>query len=351
MSTDAKYSETKYREDEFIILKALLEARDQFVSSRQLAEQLGRSRPAMRAKLAKLRTQGFDFKAVRKRGYRFIREPEVLHPALIRCYLDIAAETMPLLYFPVIDSTNNEAERQLTYGRKSPFAIASSCQTQGRGRLGRSWYSASADNLYLSVLFEPHIAAQQLQHFTLWAGIYICRALQEFTPEAALQIKWPNDLYCDGRKFAGMLTEAKMDTDCLRSIIFGIGINLNSNPLNYPQDLRSSATSLYAIKGTTVSLNQVTARVLQAIRQAYDCCTLQQTNETLPAAWSPLNALHGQTVTAVQGDRALTGIANGIDATGALLLTQADGSSLAIHAGDVSLRKNPPSSSNPPDLK
>lgn len=339
MSTDIKYSETKYSEDEYTILRALLEARDQFVSGSRLAEQLGLSRPAIRGKLEKLRAQGFDFKAVRNRGYRLTREPEVLHPALMRYYLDNDTSKMPLLYFPVIDSTNNEAERQITYGRKSPFAIASSCQTKGRGRLGRTWYSASADNLYLSVLFEPHSAPQQLQHFTLWAGIYICRALQRFTPQAALQIKWPNDLHCDGRKFAGMLTEAKMDTDRLRSIIFGIGINLNSNPSSYPDELRSRATSLYAINGAPVPLNQVTARVLQAIQQAYDFCTPQQTTETLPAAWSPLDSLYGQTVTALQGEREVTGIANGIDTSGALLLTQIDGSTIAIRAGDVSLKK------------
>ena len=201
-------------------------------------EQLGISRPAIHAKLEKLREQGFIFEAVRNRGYRLTQEPEVLHPALLRYYLQDAAAELDVLYFPVIDSTNSEAERQISYGRNSPFAIASSCQTKGRGRLGRDWYSASADNLYLSVLFEPNIPPQQLQHFTLWAGITICRALQPFTPKAKLQIKWPNDLHCDGRKFAGMLTEAKMDSDSLRSIVFGIGINLNSNPSKFPKELR-----------------------------------------------------------------------------------------------------------------
>ena len=339
MTTDTDYKEAQSTEDEFTILKALLDAADDFVSGSLLAEQLGVSRPAIHGKLEKLREQGFEFEAVRNRGYRLTQEPEVLHPALIRYYLGKTATELDVLYFPVIDSTNSEAERQVTYGRKSPFAIASSCQTKGRGRLGREWYSASADNLYISVLFEPNIPPQQLQHFTLWAGIYICRALQSFTPKAALQIKWPNDLHCDGRKFAGMLTEAKMDVDSLRSIVFGIGINLNSNPSKFPQELRKIATSLYAINGEAVPLNKVAARVLQAINDAYEACIHNRTTETLPEAWTPLSALDGKTVTAFQGDKEISGIASGIDESGALLLIQPDGSTIPVRAGDVTLKK------------
>jgi BirA family biotin operon repressor/biotin-[acetyl-CoA-carboxylase] ligase len=340
MSTDTDYKEVTSTEDEFTILKALLDASNDFVSGSVLGEQLGVSRPAIHGKLEKLRDQGFEVEAIRNKGYRLTQEPEVLHPALIRYYLEATATEMEVLYFPVIDSTNSEAERQITYERKSPFAIASSCQTKGRGRLGREWYSASADNLYLSVLFEPNIPPQQLQHFTLWAGITICRALQTFTPKASLQIKWPNDLHCDGRKFAGMLTEAKMDSDSLRSIVFGIGINLNSNPSKFPKELRKIATSLYAINGEELPINKVAARVLQAINQAYEACIHNKTTETLPEAWEPLSSLNGKPVTALQGDKEISGIASGINASGALLLTQPDGSTIPVRAGDVTLKKN-----------
>lgn len=338
--TDTEYAEVTSSEHEFLILQSLLDAPDVFVSGSRLAEQLGVSRPAVWGKLEKLREQGFEFEAVRNRGYRITKEPQILHPALIRYYLEKQSTDMDVLYFPVIDSTNSEAERQITYGRRSPFTIASSCQTKGRGRLGREWYSASADNLYLSVLFEPNIPPQQLQHFTLWAGIYICRALQQFVPDTALKIKWPNDLHCGGRKFAGMLTEAKMDADCLRSIVFGIGINLNSNPNNFPKELRPIATSLYAVNGDELAFNTVTASVVQAITRAYTSCIHENTTESLPEAWAPLNALNGKLVTALQGGKEISGIASGIDASGALLLQAADGTIQTVRAGDVTLKKN-----------
>ena len=244
-----------------------------------------------------------------------------------------------VLYFPVIDSTNSEAERQLSRRRATPFAIASSCQTKGRGRLGRDWHSATADNLYLSVAFEPNIPPQALQHFTLWVGIHICRALQGLVPKAPLKIKWPNDLHCKGRKFAGMLTEAKVDADSLRSIIFGIGLNVNSNPAKYPKEIQKTATSLYAVGGKELKLNQVTAKVIAATQAAYDTCILGSGSENLVDAWAPLNSLSEQPVTAIMNNKEITGIACGIDESGALLLLDEGGILHSVSAGDVTLKK------------
>jgi len=338
--SDTQYRQIPVGDDELLIIRRLLDAEGDFVSGSDLAKVLNVSRPAIWGKLEKLRDQGFDFEAVRNRGYRLLKEPDVLHGALLRYRQEALGQDMPVLYFPAIDSTNSEAERQLTHGRRGPFAVVSSCQTKGRGRLGRVWESASAENVYLSVLFEPNIPAQQLQHFTLWAGIHICRSLQQFVPKAALKIKWPNDLHCEKRKFAGMLTEAKMDADGIRSIIFGIGINLNSNPNQFPPEVRPLATSLHAVHGEALPINTVAAHVLQAVQTAYDACIQGQTDESLPEAWAPLNALEGQTVTALRGEKEISGIAEGIDPSGALMLRQPDGSCETVRAGDVTLKKS-----------
>jgi BirA family biotin operon repressor/biotin-[acetyl-CoA-carboxylase] ligase len=321
------------------ILDALLAGEERFVSGSVLAVQLGVSRPAIHGKLEKLRESGFEIEAVRNRGYRITGLPETLHPALMRRELNEAGSTMDAFYFKAIDSTNNEAERRVASGQASPFAVVSSCQTKGRGRLGREWHSASADNLYLSVLFQPNIPPQQLQHFTLWAGIHICRALQKLVPEATLKIKWPNDLHCKGRKFAGMLTEAKMDADSIRSIVFGVGLNVNSNPNNFPDSIRKTATSLHAIGGDALPINTVAAQVIRAVERAYAVCIENSDAEDLPAAWSPLNALEGQAVTAIRNGQEISGIAGGIDTSGALLLRLPNGTEQAIRAGDVTLKK------------
>ena len=274
-------------EDSVLIVTALLAAGEAFVSGSLLAKQLGVSRPAVHGKLDKLRDEGFEVEAIRNRGYRISKLPEVLHPALLRCALDRIGSQIGLLYFPVVDSTNSEAERRIASGQPSPFAIVASSQTHGRGRLGRVWQSNSTENLYLSVLFEPNIPPQQLQHFTLWAGICICRQLQSFVPQAPLKIKWPNDLHCQGRKFAGMLTEAKIDADGIRSIVFGLGLNINSNPNEFPEEIRALATSLHAIHGEPLCLHEVAAAVIRAVEEAYGICIgSPDGQQTLTAAWT-----------------------------------------------------------------
>ena len=337
--SDSEYRQVLANCDTQTILSALLDDPDTFVSGSLLAEQLGVSRPAIHGKLAKLREQGFEIDAVRNKGYRLIKEPEVLHADLISYYMEKSGAPIEVLYYPVIDSTNSEADRQLSRRRETPFAIASSCQTKGRGRLGRDWHSASAENLYLSVVFEPNIPPQALQHFTLWAGIHICRALQGLVPKTSLKIKWPNDLHCNGRKFAGMLTEAKVDADRLRSIIFGIGLNVNSNPSKYPKDIQKTATSLSAVGGEELKLNQIAAKVITATQVAYDTCILGSGSENLVDAWAPLNSLSGQSVTAIMNNKKITGIACGLDKSGALQLLDEGGILHSVSSGDVTLKK------------
>ena len=326
--------------DSVIILKALHESGDNFVSGSLLAEQLGVSRPAIHGKLHKLRDEGFEVEAVRNRGYRIVKEPELLHPALLRSVLDRLGCNIGLLCFDSIDSTNNEAERRIASGEPSPFVVVSASQSKGRGRLGRVWQSSSTENLYLSVLFEPNIPPQQLQHFTLRAGICICRALQPYVPDAPLRIKWPNDLHCEGRKFAGMLTEAKMDADSIRSIVFGLGLNVYSSPEDYPGEIRLLATSLRGMRGDSLPLNDVAAAVICAIQEAYDACIRKaDTNIDLADLWAPLDALTGKQVTAILRNTEVTGIARGIDDEGALVLEMPNGQREAIRAGDVTLKK------------
>lgn len=109
MTDDTEYRLIESNEDIYTILKALLDAGDGYVSGSFLGQTLSVSRPAIHGKLDKLREQGFEFEAIRNKGYRLTKEPDVLHPDLIRYYCEQTGTTTHVLYFPVIDSTNNEA--------------------------------------------------------------------------------------------------------------------------------------------------------------------------------------------------------------------------------------------------
>lgn len=326
-------------EDKRYLLHSLIEAEGAFVSGTDWSNHLGISRTAIWFKIQALKEAGFEIEAMPQRGYRMVGSSNVLHAILLEDAADSRKLKLPILYYPELDSTNDEAERQLNKGRRAPFAVLAGRQTEGRGRRQRQWYSASKENLYLTVAFEPRLPASQLQHFTLWSGIHLCQSLQELVPQAPLQLKWPNDLYCEGKKLAGMLAEARIDADGLNTLLFGFGLNVNSQPADYPDELYETATSLSAVGQKMLPLNKVATICLQAIQQAYERCLQDTDADSLTQAWNALDYLAGKTVTADRNGTTIEGIARGIDASGALRIEEPDGNSQLVQAGDITLGK------------
>jgi BirA family biotin operon repressor/biotin-[acetyl-CoA-carboxylase] ligase len=126
---------------ELVILRELLAHEPAFLSGPKLAAKLGMSRVSVWLHLEKLRAQGFVFEAARSRGYRLLQRPADLHLDLIQAYLDGRRRDFAIVLLDEVDSTNDEAARQLAAGRLAPFVILARKQTRGRGRLGRAWHS------------------------------------------------------------------------------------------------------------------------------------------------------------------------------------------------------------------
>jgi BirA family biotin operon repressor/biotin-[acetyl-CoA-carboxylase] ligase len=234
---------------EYVILKELLAREPGWVSGSALAAKLGVSRVAVWQHMSRLRAAGFVFEARRSLGYRLGARPPTLHPTLIESLLKVRPRGFSLLVLDEVDSTNDEAARQFAARRPAPFAILARRQTRGRGRFGRVWHSASPTNLYASFAFRPRVTPRQMQTFTLWMGVNVCELLANFTG-ASPGIKWPNDLVHQGRKVGGMLTEARIDADQIRDLVFGVGLNVNTPAAAWPADLARRAVSLAEIAGT-----------------------------------------------------------------------------------------------------
>lgn len=152
----------------------------------------------------------------------------------------------PLLYLAEIDSTNNECKRQALRGAKEGLAILAGKQSQGKGRLGRSFQSLEGKGLYLSVLLRPQVGLATAAQFTAWAAVAVCRALEK---ELGLQadIKWPNDILVRGKKLCGILTEGVG-----QALVLGMGVNLTQTADDFGSELKDIAISLaelgYAIE-------------------------------------------------------------------------------------------------------
>lgn len=321
------------------ILQTFLNANGAAVSGDRLARELGISRVSVWSRLERLRKAGFRFTASTRVGYRMTKVPQQLHPALLAAHLRNAGVTAPLHCFDSIDSTNSEAERLLAApGATTPLIVAAAAQTAGRGRMGRVWHSRKTGNAYLSLAFRPLLAPERMQAFTLAMGLRLCDFLATRFA-VPLQIKWPNDLLCEGRKIAGILTEARVDADHVRDLVFGLGLNINSGMEDFPPELRDTAGSLALAAQKPLDVNGTAAEVIAALLHAYDTFLVEGRGDTFEELWRRYDFLAGKTVSVSILGRVVSGVVSGLDASGALLLRDAAGTVHSLNAGEVSLLK------------
>jgi BirA family biotin operon repressor/biotin-[acetyl-CoA-carboxylase] ligase len=321
------------------ILLAFLEADGEPVSGDRLAKELGVSRVAIWSRLERLRASGYVFAASTRKGYALRSVPRHLDPALLDAHLRLLKVSPKVEFLAEVDSTNSEAERRLAVGQEAPFAVFARTQKAGRGRLGRKWHSAPSGNLYLSLAFRPFIPPDRLKPFTLWMGLALCAHVEK-SLGLKLGLKWPNDLQSpDGRKVAGMLTEARLDADSVRELVFGVGLNLTGAPKDFPADLRATAGSLEAALGAPLDLNREAAGVIAALFRAWEQFEEGTWSRSFRKLWSSYDVLAGKSVrVGLRGDP-VAGVVDGIDDEGSLILRTGGGRRAIVSSGEVTLRK------------
>ncbi len=322
------------KEAEVSILRELLAAGDAPVSGNRLAETLGVSRVAVWGWIDRLRKAGFALEGRPKAGYRLTGLPADLSETYLRASLPDAV----LYVHEEIDSTNSEAERLLARGEPAPFAVAARRQTGGRGRRGRSWFSGEGGNLCLSLAFRPALPPARMGTFTLWTGVVLAGFLRE-TTGVPIFVKWPNDLMFERRKLGGILTEARMDSDQMRELVFGLGLNVNGDPRAWPPEIRETAASLRQAAGRSHALNPLAAALIRRMLEACEEFFADPPPPAFRSLWESFDLLNGREVGVLQGGETLRGRAEGIDEDGSLLLRAPGGRLLRLRAGDVTLEK------------
>ncbi len=316
------------------ILRTLLAAEEDFVSGNDLAEALGMSRVSVWGRMEKMREYGFEFEAVTRKGYRLSKKPDNLNEWMTRAYLEPSLDLPELVFLNSIDSTNSHATRLLANDFEAPFIVLANEQTAGRGRLGREWFSPPGANLYLSFAARPNVEPNRMQLFTLWMGVFIANELRQWL-DLPLGIKWPNDLYFDKKKLGGMLTEARVDADAIRELIFGMGININLSPKQLPAELSEKATSLSTIAGRPLDVNKTAAKLIQAISAAYSQFLKGGVRKQFENLWPDFDVLKGQAINVTIKDEPIEGTAIGLDDMGSLILKTSKGKLMTLNSGEV----------------
>ena len=236
-------------------------------------------------------------------------------------------------YFAEIDSTNTYARRLAEAGAREGEIVIAEAQTQGRGRLGRRWQSPPFTNLYFSVILRPQLPPMQAPQITLTAAVALAETIASFIAQPAT-IKWPNDILVDGRKLAGILTEASCDSDRVNFVILGIGVNLNYRIATMPEEIRTHATSMAELTGGWIHRESFLRRLIQGLDRCYG--ELDEFGFAgLAPRWEAHFGLRGKRVRVELLDQSVTGRAMGIDKDGALLIEDDRGTRQRVLAGDV----------------
>lgn len=315
-------------------MKAVLQAlRGQTapLSGEVLAARLGLSRAAVWKRIHRLKSLGYEITGSPRRGYRLLACPDKLLPEEIAQGLQARWFKGPVHHFETLDSTNDEAKRLGAREAPEGTLVVAEGQTRGRGRLGRSWDSPPGAGLYVSLLLRPPLPPGDLPQLTLTTAVAVVRAVRTVAGVAP-GIKWPNDLLLQGKKLGGILTEMETESDRIRHLVVGLGLNVNNR--FFAAELAATATSLALATGGTFSRVRLLQVWLEEFEELYRRFLAREFPVILEE-WKQHAVTLGQMVTVRQGVQEIHGRALEVESDGALLLQTRTGEVVRVTSGEI----------------
>ena len=235
----------------------------------------------------------------------------------------------------ITDSTSLDVKRLAEEGSAEGVVVCADMQTAGRGRRGRSWQANAGENLLFSVLLRPQLSPEKAPQITLLMALAVSKVLREQYGFDA-KIKWPNDVVINGKKVCGILTEMNMDGTGIASVVVGIGINVNQK--NIPEELTQSATSLSLQKGMDFNREEILECVLIAFEEYYELFLQTGALQQLVKHYNEWLVSLNTEVRVLDPQGEYSGISRGINENGELLVEVPDGKIEVVYAGEVSVR-------------
>lgn len=303
------------------------------LSGEELAGALGVSRTAVWKHVKMLKAKGYRIVSLPSRGYRFIAPPDDLSDLELGAGHSAKRIGRRIVCVRETGSTNQLAFRMAEEGAGDGTVVLAEMQTGGKGRLGRRWESPPGVNLYCSVILRPPILPATAPQLTFLSAVAVARAIESVT-RLQPRIKWPNDVLVHERKVAGLLNEMSAETDTIHWVVLGIGVNINMERDQFPDDLRYPASSLLLEHGAPVSRLEFTRTLLSLLDSLYDDF-LNRGFEPLREEWIARAMIRFRRVAVSSGDGDMEGTVVGIDSDGALLLQTSDGVPKRVLSGDV----------------
>lgn len=308
-------------------LTLLIENPDEYISGEKAAHKLGVSRAAIWKAVKTLRSEGYEVEAVTNRGYRLGSDNDIITSQIIRRYLK---NDMDVLCYNTVDSTNNQAKRVLGKGGRAgtTFLVAANEQTSGRGRQGKSFYSPPDTGVYFTLVMHPMTSLINTVRVTTAAAVAVCRAIEKLTDKKP-QIKWVNDVYLDGKKICGILTEADTDFEMqtVKSVLIGIGINISTR--DFPGDVENAA-----------SLNSEVSRAELIATIADELCKFSTSpRKEYMDYYRTHSMIIGENIVFIRNGVVTPAQAIQIDENGGLVVRLENGEITTLTSGEISIRR------------
>lgn len=316
------------------VLRYLKET-DDYLSGQELCERLGVSRTAVWKVIRQLTAEGYKIEAVRNRGYRLGGSGDVFQQTELQSVIRTKTAGQNLVFLEEVDSTNNRAKQLAEAGAPDGTVVIARQQNAGKGRRGKTWKSPAKGGIWMSLLLRPVIAPDQASMLTLVAALAVAEGIEK-TCGFSVRIKWPNDLVLNKKKICGILTEMSTEMECINHVVIGIGLNVNIK--EFPDELNGVATSLYLETGKNFPRALLTAAILQAWETYYELFLQTRDLSDLLESYHQLLVNRDKEVRVLAPGGSYEGIARGITATGELLVEKKDGTMTEVLSGEVSVR-------------
>jgi len=260
-----------------------------------------------------------------------------LNPSSLKKHLAGKFIGHSLHYYEEIGSTNDEAFRLGVQGAPEGTALIAESQSAGKGRMQRTWHSPPGANIYTSVILRPRFEPDLAPRISLAAGVAVAETLDPYCP-GKVSLKWPNDVQIGGKKVCGILTQMKTATGVIDFVVVGIGVNVNWNLKEFPEDIQKMATSLSVEAGREVSRLELIILLYENLAKCYRELS-QNGFAPLRKKWLDRTTMIGKPVSVIFGKETINGEAADLDEDGSLVILVDGNKKVKVAAGDATVGK------------
>ncbi|WP_163969837.1 biotin--[acetyl-CoA-carboxylase] ligase [Oceanobacillus halotolerans] len=303
-----------------------------YISGQQLSKELAISRSAVWKHMKELEKDGYTIEGVSNKGYRIIAYPEKLSSNTIKWGLNTNWLGKTIYHKESIPSTQILAKQLASDDTEHGTVIIADEQTMGKGRLNRTWHSTNGKGIWMSLVLRPRLLPHLAPQLTLLTATVLCDVLAKVTPLNPA-IKWPNDIFINHKKVAGILTEMQAEQDQIQYVVIGIGINVNHTEQDIPKDLKGKATSLRLESDRDWDIRDMIQNILLTFESAYQVY-LDQGFPVVKEKWENYGYKLGESVWINTMKDRWYGSILGIAEDGALL-AEKEGEQIKLYSAEI----------------